>query len=313
MTRWTPSPGERVQVQRQRGHERLALAGLHLGDAALVQHHAADQLHVEVAHADACAGRPRGRRRTPRAAGRRAPRPRRAARGTRRSSRAARRRRALDLGLERVDLAHTLLHALQRPALAGAEDLLEDAHLLGWYRTAAPCPRGSHLRCECQRRIVRALGRRPGQPAIGERRSRGNGVRRRPRREAPLGLGAQIGPAVAPRPRSLRGGRARRQMRRERASPRRRETAVRLPQALQRQHQITPVAPRLELRRRVGRAQPHRHPVAVAHRARPPPRPLHADRAHRLLVRYTARLVERGYGGHGTIVPGSVCPVGDGV
>ena len=38
---------ERVQVQRQRGDERLALAGLHLGDVALVQDDPAHQLDVE--------------------------------------------------------------------------------------------------------------------------------------------------------------------------------------------------------------------------------------------------------------------------
>ena len=42
--------GERVQVGRQRRDERLAFAGLHLGDAAAVQHHAADELDVEVPH-----------------------------------------------------------------------------------------------------------------------------------------------------------------------------------------------------------------------------------------------------------------------
>ena len=42
--------GERVQVGRQRRDQRLAFAGAHLGDLAVVQHHAADQLHVEVAH-----------------------------------------------------------------------------------------------------------------------------------------------------------------------------------------------------------------------------------------------------------------------
>jgi hypothetical protein len=31
--------------------QRLALAGAHLGDGAVVEHHAADQLHVEVPHA----------------------------------------------------------------------------------------------------------------------------------------------------------------------------------------------------------------------------------------------------------------------
>ena len=41
---------EGVQVRGQRRDERLALAGLHLGDPALVQHDAADELHVEVPH-----------------------------------------------------------------------------------------------------------------------------------------------------------------------------------------------------------------------------------------------------------------------
>ena len=49
--------GQRVQVDRQGGDQRLAFAGLHFGDLALVQDHAADQLHVEVAHVeDAAAG-----------------------------------------------------------------------------------------------------------------------------------------------------------------------------------------------------------------------------------------------------------------
>ena len=44
--------GERVQVRRQRRDEGLALARLHLGDLALVEDHAADQLDVEVTLAD---------------------------------------------------------------------------------------------------------------------------------------------------------------------------------------------------------------------------------------------------------------------
>ena len=51
--------GERVQADRQRRHQGLALAGAHLGDPALVEDDAAHQLDIEVAHADrALAGLP---------------------------------------------------------------------------------------------------------------------------------------------------------------------------------------------------------------------------------------------------------------
>ena len=43
-------PGERVQVERHRRHERLAFARLHLGDLALVKDDAADELHVKGNH-----------------------------------------------------------------------------------------------------------------------------------------------------------------------------------------------------------------------------------------------------------------------
>ena len=43
--------GQRIERHGQRGHKGLALAGLHFGDLALVQDHAADELHVIVAHA----------------------------------------------------------------------------------------------------------------------------------------------------------------------------------------------------------------------------------------------------------------------
>ena len=46
-----------VQVDRQGGDQRLALAGLHLGDVAPVEHDAADELHVEVPHAEGALGR----------------------------------------------------------------------------------------------------------------------------------------------------------------------------------------------------------------------------------------------------------------
>ncbi|MNF87046.1 hypothetical protein D3C84_695010 [compost metagenome] len=43
--------GQRIEVDRQGRHQGLAFPGAHLGDLALVQGHAADQLDVEVAHA----------------------------------------------------------------------------------------------------------------------------------------------------------------------------------------------------------------------------------------------------------------------
>ena len=49
--------GYGVQIGREDGDERLALAGLHLRDAALVQHDAADELHAEGLHAQHAPGR----------------------------------------------------------------------------------------------------------------------------------------------------------------------------------------------------------------------------------------------------------------
>ena len=40
--------GQRIEVDRERCDQRLAFTGLHLGNIALVQHHAANQLHVEM-------------------------------------------------------------------------------------------------------------------------------------------------------------------------------------------------------------------------------------------------------------------------
>ena len=39
---------ERVEIDRERRHQGLALAGLHFGDLAAVQNHSAQQLHVEM-------------------------------------------------------------------------------------------------------------------------------------------------------------------------------------------------------------------------------------------------------------------------
>jgi hypothetical protein len=47
--------GERVEDDRERRRQRLALAGLHLGDRPVVQDHAADHLDVEVPHVHAAA------------------------------------------------------------------------------------------------------------------------------------------------------------------------------------------------------------------------------------------------------------------
>ena len=44
-------PAESVEIAGKRGHERLALARAHLGDLAVVEDHAADELDVEVTHA----------------------------------------------------------------------------------------------------------------------------------------------------------------------------------------------------------------------------------------------------------------------
>ena len=46
------APTQRVQIYRKRGDQRFAFAGLHFGDLAFVQNHAADQLHVEVPHVE---------------------------------------------------------------------------------------------------------------------------------------------------------------------------------------------------------------------------------------------------------------------
>ncbi len=51
-----PAAGQRVQVERQRGDQRLAFAGAHLGDLALVQDQSADQLDIVVALADGAFG-----------------------------------------------------------------------------------------------------------------------------------------------------------------------------------------------------------------------------------------------------------------
>ncbi len=53
---WTPFAGQRVQERRHGGDQRLAFAGLELGDAAVVDGDAADELDVELALADRSLG-----------------------------------------------------------------------------------------------------------------------------------------------------------------------------------------------------------------------------------------------------------------
>jgi len=44
--------GNRIEVGRQGGDQGLAFTGTHFGDLPVVQDHAADQLDIEVAHAE---------------------------------------------------------------------------------------------------------------------------------------------------------------------------------------------------------------------------------------------------------------------
>ena len=43
---------QRVEIYRGRGDQRFTFTSAHLGNLAVVEHHAADQLHIEVAHAE---------------------------------------------------------------------------------------------------------------------------------------------------------------------------------------------------------------------------------------------------------------------
>src|SRR3954468_16899371 len=50
------APGQRVEVERGGGDKRLALAGLHFGDLALVEHNSADKLNIVVTLAERSLG-----------------------------------------------------------------------------------------------------------------------------------------------------------------------------------------------------------------------------------------------------------------
>ena len=134
---------ERVQVERRARHERLALAGLHLGDAALVERDPAHQLDVE----EALPGLPLAR----------------LAHGSERLVEDVVERLAvrdpllelgglreqlgvgqiLEIGLERGDVRGLLRKALEAAALAETEDLLEPAEARGGHGQRVPGSRGA--------------------------------------------------------------------------------------------------------------------------------------------------------------------------
>ena len=47
-----PFSFERIQIDGKRRHQGLSFAGFHFGDAATMENHAADQLHVEMPHVE---------------------------------------------------------------------------------------------------------------------------------------------------------------------------------------------------------------------------------------------------------------------
>ena len=164
------APRQRVEVNRQRGDQRLALARLHLGDLAVVQHHAADQLHVEVPQPQHPARRlPHGRERL----------------RQQRVKRLAGRQATAELGglalqrlvgerlhgrLQRVDRRHPALERLDAAVVGGAEDGAGDASEHGGpSRVPHPCSGG---RCGDRIRAPRGQrGRGVGGAAVARGRS----------------------------------------------------------------------------------------------------------------------------------------------
>ena len=117
---------QRIQIGGERRHQRLALAGLHLGDVAAMEDHAADQLDVEMALPQRALGRlAHGRERVDHEivelgtlgqalAELHRPRPQRLV------------GQALDLGLLGVDRLGGPAEALDGPIVGGAEEPLRD-------------------------------------------------------------------------------------------------------------------------------------------------------------------------------------------
>ena len=180
-------PVEGVEVGGERGDEGLALAGLHLGDPAEVQRHAAHELDVEVALARAPARPPRAPRRRPR---------------SRRSSRRLALvealleldrlvgervvAQALHLGLEGADERHQLGQPPDLLALAGAQDLREHAHGGPILPAAGPAPSRQARRAVQSGCVRLTWSLTPHSPAarVTRRHRRPGGCRRTQRHHA---------------------------------------------------------------------------------------------------------------------------------
>ncbi len=130
MTRCAPRAREAVEVEREARDERLPLAGLHLGDVALVEDDPAHQLDVEhplvrralARLADGCE---RVEDELVEAFAVLEPLPERG-----REPLQLRVRELLVLRLERGDVGGLFLETLDTPALADAQDLLHSSELL---------------------------------------------------------------------------------------------------------------------------------------------------------------------------------------
>ena len=116
--------GQRIEIDGERGDEGLAFAGAHLGDRAFMQHHAADELDVEMPLAERAARRLADGRE-----GRREEIVERLASGQRlaeflgpRAQRLVGQR--LDLGLQRVDFIDGPVIAFQPAVVGTSENLL---------------------------------------------------------------------------------------------------------------------------------------------------------------------------------------------
>ena len=150
--------GERVEHDGERARQRLALAGAHLGDGAAVEHHAADHLDVEVAHASCAGARPRARPRRSPASRSSSDSPSRGALAQRVGLRAQLLVvQQLELGLPRVDGVDALRVALELLGLAHPQGAIEDRHSA----KDRGCRRSSRRAAQTAGRVPRRLRVRP--------------------------------------------------------------------------------------------------------------------------------------------------------